>query len=89
MELASLVVVESWRGQGIGRLLIKKLIDRAERPLWLMCRSSLVPLYEKFAFAEVSPDEGQPGYFTRMRRLVAIFNTLTARDEYLAVMVLR
>jgi N-acetylglutamate synthase-like GNAT family acetyltransferase len=89
VELASLVVEESWRGLGIGRRLVEELIDQAGRPLWLMCGSSLVPLYEKFGFVEVAPDQAQPGYFARMRRVVAIFNTLAAREQYLAIMVLR
>ena len=89
VELASLVVTEELRGQGIGRALIEALMGRAARPLWLMCRSSLVPLYQKFGFEEVDPEQDQPDYFERMRRLVGIFNTITRRDEYLAVMVHR
>lgn len=89
VELASLVVEEDWRGQGIGRLLIEALIERADPPLWLMCRSSLVPLYRKFQFEEVGPEESQPKYFARMRRAVRIFNTVLSRDEYLAIMVRR
>lgn len=89
LELASLAVTEDWQGQGIGRVLIEKLIELADQPLWLMCRSSLTPLYQKFDFVEVGPQEQQPTYFQRMRRVVKIFNTLLARDEHLAIMVRR
>jgi amino-acid N-acetyltransferase len=87
LEMASLAVVEEWQGRGIGRRLIEALIEKAEPPLWLMCRSSLVPLYRKFGFKEVGPEQEQPNYFIRMRRAVNIFNTVLARDEYLAIMV--
>ena len=89
LEMASLAVTEDWRGEGIGRRLIEELLQRGSEPLWLMCRSSLVPLYQKFGFEEVGPGEEQPKYFQRMRRLVEVLNTAIGRDEYLAVMVRR
>ena len=41
-ELASLIVVDEWQGRGISRLLMDALLERAKRPVWLMCESSLV-----------------------------------------------
>ncbi len=86
VELASLVVEEDWRGRGLGRRLIERLLAEATQPVWLMCRSSLVPLYRKFGFREVSPEDEQPAYFARIRRLASIYHWFRGRDEHLAIM---
>ncbi len=89
VELASLVVQPEWRGRGVARSLIEQLKQETGPPLWLMCRSGLVPLYERFSFVEVLPDEAQPAYFRRVRRLASAFHMVVGRDEHLAVMVWR
>lgn len=86
LELASLVVVEARRGRGLGRRLIEALLDGVGQPVWLMCRSSLTPLYRRFGFEEVATDEAQPAYFQRVRRLVGVYHFLRGTGEYLAVM---
>lgn len=86
LELASIVVEPEQRGKGLGRALIERLIGGVDQPLWLMCRSSLVPLYEKFEFEEIEPDEEQPTYFQRVRRLASVYHFLRGTGEYLAVM---
>ncbi|MDX1600797.1 MAG: GNAT family N-acetyltransferase, partial [Anaerolineales bacterium] len=86
LEMASVVVEEDLRGEGLGRLLIERLIDGIHQPLWLMCRSSLIPLYEKFGFEEVDADAEQPAYFRRVRRLASVYHFLKGTGEYLAIM---
>lgn len=86
LELASLVVDPDLRGQGLGRRLIESLLEGVSQPMWLMCRSSLVPLYERFGFEEVGPDDHQPRYFRRVRRLADAYHFLRGKGEYLAVM---
>jgi N-acetylglutamate synthase-like GNAT family acetyltransferase len=86
LELASLAVAGSRRRQGIGRLLLETLIDRADRRLWLMCRSGLVPFYQRFGFRAVPTDERQPPYFARMRKLAHLYHVLVDRGESLAIM---
>ena len=86
-ELASIVVIESWRRRGVARALIERLMADAGPPLWLTCRSGLVPLYVRFGFGLVGPDEPQPAYFRRVRRLAAAFGMLAGSGESLAVMV--
>lgn len=87
VELASLVVDADWRGQGIAGFLIEHLLRQATEPVWLMCRSSLVPFYVRFGFQEVPADEDQPPYFARIRRLANVFHWLRGTGEYLAIMV--
>ncbi|MCI0396490.1 MAG: GNAT family N-acetyltransferase [Chloroflexi bacterium] len=86
-EFASLVVAEAWRGRGVARVLIEHLKAAAGPPLYLMCGSRLVPLYEKFGFREVDQDEPLPAYFHRIRRLASLFVRLKRPAEYLAIMV--
>lgn len=86
LEMASIVVEEELRGKGLGRRIIERLIDGIHQPLWLMCRSSLVPLYEQFEFEEVDADAEQPAYFRRVRRLASVYHFLKGTGEYLAVM---
>jgi len=86
-ELSSVAVVEHWRGRGVARAIIERLLSENEPPLWLTCRSSLMPLYRGFSFREVRKDEEQPLYFRRLRRLAGVFKMLSKSNEYLAVMV--
>lgn len=53
-ELGSLVVDPAWRGQGLGGVLIRRLIQSARRPLFLECQAGLAPYYQRFGFVLVS-----------------------------------
>ncbi len=75
LELASLAVVPAWRGQGVARLIIQALLAKAPRPLYLTCRGSLGPFYEKFGFRRLKQDE-MPPYFRRLSRLAEIVGKL-------------
>lgn len=85
-ELASIIVQEDERGRGLGRHMIEELMDGAELPVWLMCRSGLASLYERFGFIEVVEDKKLPKYFRRMKRLVGAFEMFARTGEHLAVM---
>lgn len=85
LELASLAVREDWRGRGIARTLIEALIEAQEGELYLMCRSGLGPLYEKFGFYALEEEE-MPRYFRRVSKLVSIVNTLRKSGETLLIM---
>ena len=71
-ELASIAVELEDRGKGIARLIIEHLIARARRPLYLTCRSSLGPFYEKWNFHTIGLNE-MPPYFNRLVRLASLF----------------
>lgn len=79
-ELASLVVHPEWRGLGIARGLIEYFLADYEGDLYLMCRSNLGTLYEKFGFQVASQDE-MPRYFQRVMRLVGIFEIVRGDGE--------
>jgi len=88
LELASLAVYPGYRGQGVARALIEYLLKESLRPLYLMCESSLGPLYERFGFRGISYEE-MPRYFQRISKLAGLVTSLARREEYLLVMKLQ
>jgi len=87
-ELASLAVYPEHRGQGVARAIIEYLLANGPRPLYLMCRSSLGPLYEKFGFYAISYNE-MPRYFQRISKLTGLATTLLQHNEGLLIMKLQ
>jgi amino-acid N-acetyltransferase len=85
MELASIAITEEWRGQGIARTLIERLIAGHDGVLYLMCQSSLGSLYEKFGFEAIDEEE-MPKYFRRVSKLAGLAEALIQRGETLLVM---
>lgn len=85
-ELASIVVVEPWRGRGVAHAMIEQLMAQHGRPLWLTCTSSLIPLYQKFGFREITDNAELTPYFRRLRRIARLILSLARSGQYLAVM---
>jgi len=88
LELASLAVYPEYRGQGVACIIIEHLLANSPRPLYLMCESSLGPLYEKFGFRSVSYDE-MPRYFQRISKLAGLVTSLSRKDQHLLIMKLQ
>ena len=88
LELASLAVYPEQQGKGIGQAIIQHLLKNSPRPLYLMCESSVGPLYEKFGFREIPYGE-MPRYFQRISRLAGLVTTLASREERLLIMKLQ
>ena len=88
LELASIAVFPEYRGQGVARAIIEYLVKDGQRPLYLMCESSLGPLYEKFGFRGLTYEE-MPRYFQRISKLAGIVTTLAHKDQHLLVMKLQ
>jgi N-acetylglutamate synthase-like GNAT family acetyltransferase len=86
-ELASIIVAEGWRGRGVARAVIERLMAEAGPPLWLTCRSGLKGFYARFGFREADPADRLPAYLRRMRSLAEALSVLFAREERLAVML--
>ncbi len=62
-ELASIAVLESHRGRGLARRVIRHLLDQeSARPLYLTCRAELRAFYEKFGFRALDLKEMPPYY---------------------------
>jgi amino-acid N-acetyltransferase len=85
-ELASLVVLPAWRGQGVARALIEYLLASHPGELYLTCRSSLEPFYQKFGFRAVDLDEMTP-YFRRIWRIFKVIKSLVRLPDRLSVML--
>ena len=69
IELASIAVEPLDRKNGVARAVIEYLINKAPRPLYLTCLSSMGAFYEKCGFREVKIDE-MPHHFHRLVRWV-------------------
>ena len=88
-ELASIAVQMNVRGKGIARALIDALlVGETRRPLYLMCRARLEPLYIKFGFQAI--DQGEmPAYFQRISRVERLFNSKAPAEDRLTIMRLQ
>jgi len=87
LELASIAVPSSHRGQGIARKIIEILLAKNPRPLYLMCIEHNGPMYEKFGFRTIGYNE-MPRYFQRIQKLFDVSKTVRRVDEGLLVMKL-
>lgn len=85
-ELASIAVQPEWRRRGIGTAIIDRLLAEYPLPLYLTCRASLQPYYERFGFTAVAVTEMTP-YFRRIFRIVSFLKRLFPRMEGMRVMV--
>jgi amino-acid N-acetyltransferase len=85
-ELASIVVAPAWRGNGVARAIIEHLIAAHPGLLYLTCRASLGPFYEKFGFRVVDETQMTP-YFHRLSRLARLIGFVGLENEGLLVMV--
>jgi amino-acid N-acetyltransferase len=84
-ELASIAVVQEWRGKGVARVIIEKLIEIHPGELYLTCRASLQPFYERFGF-KVIESQQMSKYFRRISRLAKVMGVLRIVDQELLVM---
>ncbi|MEX2161601.1 MAG: GNAT family N-acetyltransferase [Anaerolineales bacterium] len=84
-ELASIAVKPAWQGRGVARAVIHALLDSHPGELYLMCQSSLGPLYEKFGFRTISQAQ-MPTYFRRVSKLAGVLHNLNKAGEHLLVM---
>jgi amino-acid N-acetyltransferase len=80
LELASIVVHPNYRYRGVARALITHLLADGSRPLYLMCRSRLETLYEKFGFRPISYEE-MPRYFQRISKLAGWVEMIARSGE--------
>jgi N-acetylglutamate synthase-like GNAT family acetyltransferase len=80
LELASIVVSSEYRKQGVGRAIIEHLLAESPRPLYLMCRSRLEPLYEKFGFRAIDYED-MPRYFQRISKLAGWVEAVARSGE--------
>lgn len=88
LELASIAVHRDHRRRGVAAAVIRRLLEDAPRPLYLMCRSTLGPFYEKFGFRAIDREE-MPVYFRRVTQVAGLIEALARAGETLLVMKLQ
>lgn len=79
VELASLAVIADRQGTGVGSMLVRALIERGPRELYLTCRSGLAPYYRRLGFEEIGP-EAMPRSFKTIYRAARIFARLAGHQ---------
>lgn len=60
-ELDSVATLPQYRRRGYAEALVRALIERSPRPLYLLAETALIAYYEKFGFRVVEGDESPPG----------------------------
>jgi N-acetylglutamate synthase-like GNAT family acetyltransferase len=83
--LASIAVVPAWRGGGVARLVIERLLAGSQGPLYLTCRLHLESFYQKFGFTALTEGE-MPGSFRNLSRFARLLRRLKLLDEDMLVM---
>lgn len=87
VELASIATLPEYRKLGLARAIMENLLQKAPRPLYLMCQSHNGPMYEKFGFHAI--DEGEmPKYFRRVKKLFDVVEVLRKSSEEVLIMKL-
>jgi N-acetylglutamate synthase-like GNAT family acetyltransferase len=86
-ELASIAVRQEWRKMGIASAMIRRLIDRAESHLWLVCRAELAAFYIKFGFTVVEDSIEMPTNFRRMRSVFRYLSRIIPRAGNFSIMI--
>lgn len=56
-EVDSVVTLEAYRRRGYAEALVRALMERAGKPLYLLAEPALVPYYEKFGFRVMDAPE--------------------------------
>ncbi len=84
-ELASIAVLPAYQRRGVASAIVRELLAREPGTLYLFCRASLTPFYERFGFRLVGRDEMSP-YFRRMYGLGNFFQRLARSTVQIAIM---
>jgi N-acetylglutamate synthase-like GNAT family acetyltransferase len=84
-ELASIAVTPAWRGQGVARAIIERLLADHPIELYLTCRAELGPFYTRFGFSVIEVGAMTP-YFRRLYRLASAIRSLRLLPGEMLVM---
>jgi N-acetylglutamate synthase-like GNAT family acetyltransferase len=87
VELASIATLPDYRGRGLARAIMQDLLQKAPRPLYLMCVAHNGPMYEKFGFHSIGESE-MPKYFRRIKKLFDVADVFRKTSEELLIMKL-
>ena len=88
-ELASIAVESAYRGQGVARAIIERLLkDYSGRRLYVFCPQSLQEMYKKFGFA-LCPKKEVPAYLRTAGFSFRLLHLFFPKTDKMIVMVRR
>lgn len=89
-ELASIAVLPSHGGRGIGGRLVRALLAQEPGPLYLMCAQEMEPFYTRFGFQRIATGDAPPSLRWKVR-IGEVFSALITRltGEPVGVIVMR
>ena len=86
-EMASIAVEPSWRGQGVARTIIQRLLkEHSQKKLYVFCPQSVQTMYEKFGF-EPCPRKAIPPYLRTAGFSFRLLHFFFPKSEEMIVMV--
>lgn len=71
VELASLAVSDQWRGSGVGREIIDRLLQEHQGPIYLVCEDHLIRFFGEFGFDLIPTSEMLPGLESKLEWYIA------------------
>jgi N-acetylglutamate synthase-like GNAT family acetyltransferase len=70
-ELASIAVADQWRSAGVGRAVVRRLLESHQGPVYLLCEDNVVDFFRRFGFDLVPMSEMVAGLQSKLERYVA------------------
>ena len=78
LEVASIAVVPTWQGKGVGSALVRALVERESSDLYLFCLEKREGFYSRLGFLRCEPHQLPPS-LARIHRVVNWLGSRVAR----------
>lgn len=76
VELASIAIAEEWRGQGVGREIVARLLSGHQSPVYLMCEDNRLEFFRQFGFAALPESQLPAGLRPKWEHYVGLVDHL-------------
>jgi N-acetylglutamate synthase-like GNAT family acetyltransferase len=77
-ELASIAVSNGWRSTGVGKAVVRRLLESHQGPVYLICEDNVVEFFRRFGFDLVPRSEMASGLQSKLERYIAQVGNINA-----------